>query len=779
MQTRVLLVDDHAVVRAGLASLIERAGDLEVCGEAESESAALDVALATQPDVAVVDWSLGPRDASALIQRLRGDRPGMPVLVLSMHDERAYAARAIEAGAGGYVMKQEASGRILEAIRTVAEGRRYLSAAAAAALSIGGVARPPVARLSRDAVRTGAGPAMGWTQYAVVVAILFTVGFALYEFALPFPFAFDDYPYLLDNPLWREARSYRYLTEFSDFANRATRQDLVSDLSTNFILRPFAYFTFAMNHLAGGFAPAGYRAVNVLIHCANAALVFALAVQLSRRPGALELAKGSVPFIAWTAAALFLVHPLQIESVTYIVQRFTSLGTFFFLASVLLFILGRQLENAAHARRCRRWSVAVLIPGMLTKEFLFLAPVAMVMLDWLALGTPLRLAVRRAWPWLLWLPLIPALVLATAAAQSPHGLSLAALRDVATPLPGGHPDGSYHLHYALTQPSVIVHYLGKLVLPRGLNLDPDHPLVGSILDWRFGGPVAAILGLAALGAWLVRWPRSDARLVLAGCGVLWFFLTLAIDSSVVPLPDVMAEHRVYLPSVGFFFAIACLADVARGWRGGQSPLRWLVPMAVGAAVLLLTVTTVARNEVWRSPVSLWKDTVAGSPGKVRPWMNLGTAYFQAGRWSRAVECYQQALALAPANAQLWAFLSTAENAAGWYEQALASAEQGLRFDPALSNLYLPKSFAFERLGRTRDALATLKEWARLRPASRRARLGLAGVSMQLGDLDQAEGHLEKLRTLEPLSEEQRAAVEQLEGIIGERRRSEATPQIAP
>jgi undecaprenyl-phosphate 4-deoxy-4-formamido-L-arabinose transferase len=134
---RVLLVDDHAVVRTGLATLINEESDMVACGEAENERSALETVQRLRPDVAVVDWSLKSRDASELLETMRQQHPRLPVLVLSIHDEVFYAERAMRAGARGYVMKREAADKIVEAIRHVAAGGYYLSGRAANALGCG------------------------------------------------------------------------------------------------------------------------------------------------------------------------------------------------------------------------------------------------------------------------------------------------------------------------------------------------------------------------------------------------------------------------------------------------------------------------------------------------------------------------------------------------------------------------------------------------------------------------------------------------------------------
>ena len=132
---KVLLVDDHAVVRAGLTTLIQHERDLVVCGEADTERRALEAVRQHRPDIAVVDWSLGNHDSSRLVETMRADYPDLPVLVLSIHDETLYAERAFRAGAIGYVMKQEATDKIVDAIRSVSAGRPFLSERAARSVS--------------------------------------------------------------------------------------------------------------------------------------------------------------------------------------------------------------------------------------------------------------------------------------------------------------------------------------------------------------------------------------------------------------------------------------------------------------------------------------------------------------------------------------------------------------------------------------------------------------------------------------------------------------------
>lgn len=124
---KVFVVDDHPIVRAGLAQLINREPDLEVCGDAEEMHAALDTIDSLRPDILIVDISLAGPDGLELLKTIRAKDPSLPVLILSMHDESIYAERALRAGANGYIMKQEATDRVLIALRRILNREIYVS----------------------------------------------------------------------------------------------------------------------------------------------------------------------------------------------------------------------------------------------------------------------------------------------------------------------------------------------------------------------------------------------------------------------------------------------------------------------------------------------------------------------------------------------------------------------------------------------------------------------------------------------------------------------------
>jgi DNA-binding NarL/FixJ family response regulator len=153
-QRRVLIVDDHPIVRQGLRRMIEPEPDLVVCGEVQTEREARTAIRALAPDVVIVDISLAQGDGLELVRDVHAQQPELPMLVLSMHDELIYAERLLAAGASGYIMKQAASDQLLIALRQVLAGGQYLSESLAGNLgrsdaAVGGVgSADPIDRLS-------------------------------------------------------------------------------------------------------------------------------------------------------------------------------------------------------------------------------------------------------------------------------------------------------------------------------------------------------------------------------------------------------------------------------------------------------------------------------------------------------------------------------------------------------------------------------------------------------------------------------------------------------
>jgi tetratricopeptide (TPR) repeat protein len=570
----------------------------------------------------------------------------------------------------------------------------------------------------------------------------------LYFWTADFPMVFDDNTYLRDNKFFCEAGIFDFLKDFKEFANRPVKLGCDPDYAVNAILRPVAYASFYLNYMADGLKPHWYRLVNIGIHGVNAILIYAL-VNVLLRPATLggRLQRESVLFISAAAALLFVAHPLATESVTYIIQRFTSLVTLFSLLSLCLYIASCFAQSRLRLWLLRGGAVLAVLLAMQTKECACMIPLLAVLLDWLVLGTRLRQALSRALPLLLCMPLIPVLVLLTAAAQ--HGtydlhsaIHIVNSREV--PL--------NHWHYSVTELTVVTHYLRQMFWPKGMNLDPEWPLYQSL--WQ--GPVLlalAVLGGVVLTAWgLFRRFRGDVRFALAFASVLWFFLTIAVSSGLVPLPDLVAEHRSYLPSIGIFVLVACLLDWLRssGLRAGT--LRVGVPVLTLLCVGALSWKTCIRNEVWRTRESLWEDTVAKSPGKYRTWGNLGAAYFDAGKHDKAVPCFRAALKVEPRYQNALLNLSNSLLILNRPKEALDTTLQLINLDKNVTSkplvaLVLGRSLA--GVGRYDEAISVFRDILVTMPDDASTHTSLGYVYYQVGLPHRALDHFETAARVRP------------------------------
>lgn len=600
-----------------------------------------------------------------------------------------------------------------------------------------------------------------------VVLWLSLICAALYGWTLGFPMVFDDITYLKMNPLFR-AESFDYPTRFIEFATWPQKNGLDPDLAVNFITRPVAYGSFYLNYLWQGYEPQTYRLWNIVIHLLNGLLMFQLMnLLLKRFVATSQVSKASALFMPLALALLFIVHPLAVESVTYIVQRFTSLAAMFGLLVLCLHVASLGAISPRTKWLLRGCAVLVMLLGMLTKECSVVIPLFAVMLDWLVLRSALRVAIMRALPLLCCLPLIPALVLLTSAALSDGALDLAAGLNIVNnrdkPLP--------HWHYLLTQLTVVAHYLRLMLWPSGLNLDPSWP----IHERFFTLPVLVSAGLhlvilTAAGFGFRRF-QEDVRSRLIWFGVLWFYLGISISSGLVPLPDMVAEHRTYLPSVGFYLVIIGVLDVLRQRLASSRSFRLQqAAFKTGWALCLLAlaVATCQRNEVWRTGVSLWRDTALKSPEKYRPWSNLGAELSLLGKEVEAVECFEKSVAIEPAfhigvlnlsNSLLR--LKRPQESLSAMQKLVESSEPAAK-DPAV---VYTMGLCLTSVGRHHEAAAKLESLL-ARPVSDpniHKVLGLIYTKTQ--DLKRALAHYEHALKLSPQDQKAQAMIQKLESAL--------------
>jgi protein O-mannosyl-transferase len=203
--------------------------------------------------------------------------------------------------------------------------------------------------------------------------------------------------------------------------------------------------------------------------------------------------------------------------------------------------------------------------------------------------------------------------------------------------------------YLVTEMRVIVTYIRLIILPVNQNLDYDYPVYHSLFTPSVFLSFLFLLSIFGLGVYLLlrgmknNPPSPAAHYRLIGFGILWFFITLSVESSIIPIVDVIFEHRLYLPLVGAFAGITTgVLIVAKRLR-----IEKIVIPTLALMTLVFSGVTYARNTLWKTEISLWQDVVEKSPNKARPHNNLGFAYASQGQRDGAIAEYQTALRLKP------------------------------------------------------------------------------------------------------------------------------------
>lgn len=583
---------------------------------------------------------------------------------------------------------------------------------------------------------------------------------ALYGWTLRFPMVFDDDTYLINNPVFR-AESFGYPFRFQEFVSAPQQMGLDPDLAVNFVTRPVSYATFYLNYALGGWNTWGFRLVNVLVHTANSLLLWAvLRLMMSRLSKVGKITEASTTFIPACAALLFAVHPLAIESVTYIVQRFTSLAAFWSLLAAWLYF--RSTEGGLEKTRVIRFrgsAALVMLLGMLTKECAFVTPLLIVLLDVLVGQAEWKTSLRRAWPLLATLPVIPLLVLMSSAALNGGSLDLSAGLNIVN----SRDEPVTHLQYLLTQFTVIAHYLRLMLWPSGQNIDPAWDTHSTLLSWPVAGSLLLHLALILLAVLAFRrWRQVDGRARLGLAAVLWFYLGISISSGLVPLPDMVAEHRSYLPSAGIFIMLACLFDLLRQALAARPQLG----RAIAAALLLaLCGATVFRNLVWSSAETLWADASSKSPGKYRVWSNLGVALTGQGREKEAAECFRKSVEIEPAFSNGVLNLSNSLLRLGRPQEAISVIDRLNEHSPVSATapaMLYTKALGFFKTGKTNEAAEILAEVLQKDPANAFTHRLLGIIRSQQGRLRESLTHLREASRQMPGDADLLQRVESLE-----------------
>ncbi|MHC4460106.1 MAG: DUF6056 family protein [Planctomycetota bacterium] len=541
---------------------------------------------------------------------------------------------------------------------------------------------------------------------AAALLVLVSLGFLIYSNTLKSPFILDDQPNIQDNHHVR-------LTEL------ALKDIIAAGFKSPNPNRPIANISFALNYYFHQDSLIGYHCTNIIIHILTGILLYFFVKNTLATPSLRSRYEryGWVPVFA---ALLWLVHPLQTQSVTYIVQRMTSLVSMFYILSFLLYVKGR-LTGREH-KKSWPWFAGCIIAGILAlgcKETAATLPVFILLYEcyfFQDLNIP---RLKRYLPYVIGVFIIFGLLGLWFLGSSPLEKILS-----------GYNHRDFTLtERLLTQPRAVIYYISLLAYPHPgrLNLDYDFAISHSFI----APPttllcVGAVIGLIGLAFYVAKRER-----LLSFC-ILWFFGNLAIESSVFAL-ELVFEHRLYLPSM-----LVCLAIVALAWRCIKQ--NWVRVVVLCVVIVLCCGWTYERNSVWKDPLTFWKDCVSKSPEKPRPHTHLGNALREQGKDDEAVSHYRLALRFDSHYAEARTNLGNVLQSQGELDEAIRYHRQAIQDKPNYAVAHNNLGNALQEKGNLDEAISHYRQALRLKPGSAITHNNLAGALLKQNKLDEAIRH---------------------------------------
>lgn len=549
-------------------------------------------------------------------------------------------------------------------------------------------------------------------HWLFLVGAYMIVAVCIYAPSLKGPWQYDDHSQILDKEVLLVHSAPKFFINtfkiFPEANGRLTNRDAVRA-------------TFRLNWDWRGNSPLGYRWVNLLIHVANSVLVAAL-VWLLFAYNNYKSYKNYNFYIPVLAGLLFLVHPINSQAIAYIAQRFTSLTTMFYLGAVVCYILYNRFNSY-------KYYIAALVSAALafsSKEISITLPVVLLLVCWFTIHYNNYKNYNRYKLCLLLLPFfflslkIPLQLFWSSfnindnfkfekIATRPQTISEAfSMKQTAVDLS--------RRDYFFTQINVVRTYQRLFFWPAGQTIDWDYPLttdpdfttiltlvthISLITLGMFlfiGRKISVIARFVANRGNLAAQPdRHDpsgltmtAGLRLIGMGVLWFYITLLPESSVIPIIDVIYEHRAYLPMVGICLAFAGLVNwTVYNYYKFYNHYKNYILTAGFLWLLLLSLAAFNRAYVWGDQIRLWADAAAKSPHKARTNKNYGVVLAAAGQYEEGIKYLTKAIELKPDDADYHSNLGTAYLRSGKYPQAAEQFQKAydlyLKDYPWLSN----------------------------------------------------------------------------------------------
>jgi Flp pilus assembly protein TadD len=601
------------------------------------------------------------------------------------------------------------------------------------------------------------------------IILIVVLCFLAYSNTFSVPFQLDDKDAIAENPI---------IKDFQYFTSPSKAKALTEHFGYHtFRSRYIGYLTFALNYSIHGLDTTGYHIVNLVIHVCTSLLVYLLVHLTFKTPFLLtSKLRDYSRQIALFAALLFACHPVQTEAVTYIWQRVASLATMFYLLSLTAYIKWRLIHQNREPRTVRHgagqnlrraqssqdqdsekrqkhihiksvlWYLTSLVSAVLamkTKQIAFTLPMMIFLYEVMFFQGKIGRRLLFLLPIVLTMLIIPLTLLDL---EKPLGDVIGNVSEVSRDL-----TRMSRLDYLFTQFRVIVTYLRLIVLPINQNLDYDYPVFHSFFTTEVFLSFLLLVTIFCSGIYLLYRSRySSPHMRIIAFGIFWFFITLAVESSFIPIKEIMFEYRVYLPSVGISFATSTVVFMAikrlseRSIKAKKAVTGFLVVL-----IILLTGATFARNTVWKNEITMWEDVVSKSPDKGRAYIGLGNAYKSQGFFPRAIEQYNISLRLDPYDLTIYNNLGNAYFALGDFDMAIHYLQRALRFKSNFGEAHYNIANAYKFKGLLNKAIEHYQAAISLKPYDPDAHNNIGNTYQSLGLIDKAIEHYRVALQLKP------------------------------
>jgi tetratricopeptide (TPR) repeat protein len=581
------------------------------------------------------------------------------------------------------------------------------------------------------------------------VVLIVLLSFLAYSNTFHASFHFDDTHVIVNNPI---------IKDLPFFFKHSKAEDLPNSIPKG---RYIGYLTFAINYKLHGLDVTGYHICNILIHILNAILVYSIVLLTLKTPYFSSRIKlnnfdtiSGTYFIALFSALFFVSHPVQTQAVTYITQRFASLATMFYLLSIVMYIKARLTNDggATKSPELRLTSKSALyyvisvmssILAMKTKEMSFTLPLTLVLYEFMFLVGKLSRRILYLIPLLLTMLIIPLNLIDI---DKPAGDLIGDVSDttrVQTDIT--------RWGYLFTQFRVIVTYIRLIFMPINQNLDYDYSLYHSLFNNEVLLSFLFLLTILGVGVYLYyryRYSVPHTRLIVFG--IFWFFITLSVESSIIPIVDVIYEHRVYLPSIGVFLSVTTsLFIVAEKLRDRYQGIYRIIVGTIAVIIVVLSTATYARNRVWQDDIRLWEDVVRKSPDKPRGYFGLGSAHRNQGHIDKAIGYYQIFVKLDPYNKDGHNNLGSTYLSKGRLDKAVEHFKTATNIDPNFNEAHSNLGVAYQSKGLFKKAIEHYRVSIKIDPSSPEAHNNLGNTYRSQGLIDKAIEHYQIALKVDP------------------------------